>query len=107
MNKFICNCSIVPIKVGKNKEDAYVIHPCPTHNAAPELLKALKDLLNALPVEDVIPNTDAARYIENAQRIIAQVEKGRPYKDLQALTGQAQPPPWPHLSERIGWWVTR
>ena len=83
---FYCHCKIVPIKVGVHKEDAYVIHPCPTHKAAPELLKALKDLLNALPVEDVIPNTDAARYIENAQQIIAQVEKGRPYKDSQELT---------------------
>ena len=72
---FYCHCEIVPIKVGKNKEDAYIIHPCPVHRAAPELLKALKNLLRALPVDEVVPNTDAARYIENAEIIIAQAER--------------------------------
>ncbi len=71
---FYCTCDVVPVKVGVKNEDFFVIHPCPTHKAAPELLKALKDLLHALPVDEVIPNTDAARYIENAIKIISLVE---------------------------------
>lgn len=41
---FHCKCTVVPIKVGVKNEDAYVIHPCPVHEAAPDMLAALKEI---------------------------------------------------------------
>ena len=44
MVAFYCKCTVVPIKVGVKKEDAYVIHPCPVHKAAPEMFAALEQV---------------------------------------------------------------
>ncbi len=41
---FHCKCTIVPIKVGVKNENAYVIHPCPVHEAAPDMLAALEEI---------------------------------------------------------------
>ena len=42
---FHCKCTVVPIKVGVKNEDAYVIHPCPVHKAAQDMLAALEQVI--------------------------------------------------------------
>ena len=48
-----CTCEVKRVKVGVKKEDFFVLHRCPVHKAAPEMLKALE------LVHDRINDTDS------------------------------------------------
>jgi hypothetical protein len=54
MMVFYCKCTVVPIKVGiKNENDAYVIHPCPVHKAAPDMMAALEQVKRDVEFESL------------------------------------------------------
>ena len=68
---FHCKCTIVPIKVGVKNENAYVIHPCPVHKAAPDMLAALQEI--EIIAQDM-QSTFATRVGNIARKARAQVK---------------------------------
>jgi len=50
---FYCKCTIVPIKVSVKNEDAYIIHPCPIHKAAPDMFAALEQVKKDIDFESL------------------------------------------------------
>jgi len=69
---FHCKCAIVPIKVGVKNEKAYVIHPCPVHEAAPDMLAALEEIET---VGRNVKSTFATTIMSNiARKALAQVK---------------------------------
>ncbi len=50
---FHCKCTVVTIKVGVKRENAYVIHPCPVHKAAPDMMAALEQVKRDVEFESL------------------------------------------------------
>lgn len=68
---FYCKCTIVPIKVGVKDENAYVIHPCPVHKAAPDMLAALQEIQI---IGENMKSTFAISVANIARKALAQVK---------------------------------